>query len=148
MLVRLRHFSDTSGWVRRDRLRNIEAPLRVWQAPSRPDILGDGDLEGYRGQFAAIVASHVLEHLPDLSDVFERFSALLGYGGSLLLFVPNCGGRNARELGVNWGPMCCEKHPLALDSAFFERVLPQHGFSVRTMGPKGGLALTSTCSHH
>jgi SAM-dependent methyltransferase len=98
-------------------------------------ILGDLRLllEQYRGSFDAIVASHVLEHLPDLSGVFERFSALLGKGGSLLIFVPNCGGRKAREMGVNWGPMCCEKHPLALDSVFFERALPQYGFTVRTM---------------
>ena len=28
--------------------------------------------------------------------------------------------------------MCCEKHPLAFDGAFFTRALPQYGFAVRT----------------
>jgi SAM-dependent methyltransferase len=90
-------------------------------------------LDRCRGTFDLIFASHVLEHLPSPTGIFERFAMLLRRGGSLLAFVPNCGGRSARELGVKWGPMCCEKHPLALDSAFFHYALPKYGFSVRTM---------------
>jgi SAM-dependent methyltransferase len=85
------------------------------------------------GSFDVIFASHVLEHLPSPTGIFERFAMLLRRGGSLFTFVPNCGGCSARELGVKWGPMCCEKHPLALDGAFFHHALPKYGFSVRTM---------------
>ena len=84
------------------------------------------------GAFDAIFSSHVLEHLPRLTGVFDRLSLLLRPGGLMLLFVPNCGGDNANRLGVNWGPMIFEKHPIALDRAFFESALPKHGFSVTT----------------
>jgi 2-polyprenyl-3-methyl-5-hydroxy-6-metoxy-1,4-benzoquinol methylase len=85
-----------------------------------------------RGSFDAIFASHVLEHLPALHGIFEQFTSLLRPAGSLIAFVPNGGGRNALRLGPKWGPMCCEKHPLAFDSAFFTRVLPKYGFAVKT----------------
>jgi len=88
------------------------------------------DLDRYGNEFDAIFASHVLEHLPSLQGVFERLFSLLGPGGALLAFVPNCGGATARKLGVNWGPMCCEKHTIAFDAAFFERVLPRYSFDV------------------
>jgi 2-polyprenyl-3-methyl-5-hydroxy-6-metoxy-1,4-benzoquinol methylase len=84
------------------------------------------------GSFDAIFASHVLEHLPALDGIFEQFTSLLRPAGSLIAFVPNGGGREALRLGPKWGPMCCEKHPLAFDSAFFTRVLPKYGFAVRT----------------
>ncbi len=86
----------------------------------------------YSSSFDIIFSSHVLEHLPTLKGVFERFSFLLKPKGILLLFVPNCGGENARRFGARWGPMICEKHPLALDRMFFETVLPKHGFFVKS----------------
>lgn len=82
--------------------------------------------------FDIIFSSHVLEHLPTLKGVFERFSTLLKPKGILVLFVPNGGGKNAKKHGVRWGPMICEKHPLALDRLFFETILPKHGFYIKS----------------
>jgi 2-polyprenyl-3-methyl-5-hydroxy-6-metoxy-1,4-benzoquinol methylase len=84
------------------------------------------------GAFDAIFSSHVLEHLPNLNGVFDRLRLLLRPGGLLLVFVPNCGGDNAKRLGAKWGPMIFEKHAMAFDCAFFEHALPKHGFSVTT----------------
>lgn len=86
-------------------------------------------LERHAGRFDVILACHVLEHLPSLEGVFDRFRLLSKPTGALLLFVPNCGGSNARKLGARWAPMCCEKHPLAFEASFFERVLPRHGYA-------------------
>lgn len=91
-------------------------------------ISSEGALDELAGSFDAVFASHVLEHLPAPSDVFDRLASLLKPNGLLLAFVPNCGGDEARRFGVNWGPICCEKHPLALDAEFLERALPKHGF--------------------
>ena len=81
--------------------------------------------------FDIIFSSHVLEHLPMLNGIFERFNTLLKPGGFLLLFVPNCGGNNVKKFGVNWGPMICEKHPLAFSFDFFQTILPQYDFNVK-----------------
>ena len=80
--------------------------------------------------FNIIFSSHVLEHLPTLKGVFEQFSFFLKSNGMLVLFLPNCGGENAKQYG--WGHLVHEKHPLALDRMFFETVLPKHGFSIKS----------------
>ncbi len=91
-------------------------------------ISDEGALEQFSGSFDAVFAAHVLEHLPAPSAAFDRLAGLLKPNGLLLAFVPNCGGEEAGRRGVDWGPMCCEKHPLALDAVFLERALPRHGF--------------------
>jgi SAM-dependent methyltransferase len=85
-------------------------------------------LDRHAGGFDAIFTSHVLEHFPSLAGVFERFHRLLKPTGSALIFVPNAGGSNARRYGANWGPMICEKHPLALTRDFFAPALAGAGF--------------------
>lgn len=95
-----------------------------------PTITEAQELDDQRNAFDAIFASNVLEHLPSLRGIFERFISMLKPGGVLLIFVPNCGGLNARTLGVRWGPMCCEEHPIAFDGGFFVRNLPLQGFDV------------------
>jgi 2-polyprenyl-3-methyl-5-hydroxy-6-metoxy-1,4-benzoquinol methylase len=80
-------------------------------------------------EFDAIYSAHVLEHIPDPRTPLMAFQRLLKPGGKLFLYVPNCSGDLARQLGVNWGQMINEKHVLALTAEFFNRNLPKHGFS-------------------
>lgn len=79
--------------------------------------------------FDVIFANHVVEHLSDPRSAFEDFRRLLRSGGVLFIFVPNAGGRLARQLGPRWGPMIGEKHPLAIDAPFLARNLPSHGLA-------------------
>jgi SAM-dependent methyltransferase len=79
--------------------------------------------------FDVIHSSHVLEHITDLRTTFADFSRLLRIGGHLVVFVPNGGGRSARELGVKWGPMIGEKHVNALTEAFLRPALAGYGFT-------------------
>jgi SAM-dependent methyltransferase len=76
--------------------------------------------------FDVIHTSHVLEHLPTLMHPFATFRRLLKPSGILVIFVPNAGGKLARELGVEWGPMISERHCLALDATFFAHNLPKY----------------------
>jgi SAM-dependent methyltransferase len=85
--------------------------------------------------FDVIHSSHTLEHVNDLRATFSHFRRLLRLGGHLVVFVPNGGGRSARELGVRWGPLIGEKHVNALTEAFLGSALAVHGFTC-TFGGK------------
>ena len=78
-----------------------------------------------------IFASHVLEHLLSLKEIFELFARILKPGGVVLIMVPNSGGKKARDLGIRWQAMINEKHTLALDGNFFEKNMAPFGFAVR-----------------
>jgi SAM-dependent methyltransferase len=90
------------------------------------DSLADSSFDG-------IYASHVLEHLQSLKEVFTFFASVLRPDGVAMMLVPNCGGKMAHELGTQWGPMINEKHTLALDGEFFLRNMPQFGFQVQVL---------------
>lgn len=93
----------------------------------------EAELDRLAGSFDAVFASHVLEHIATPAVAFDWIAKMLKPGGVLLAFVPNCGGEEARRLGARWGPMCCEKHPLAFDADFFAGALPNHGFRTATI---------------
>jgi len=97
--------------------------LKIWHQFKDLENLADG-------YFDAILTSHVLEHLPSLRGVFERFHRLLKPGGILGIWVPNGGGEKAQRLGVHWGPMISEKHTLVLTPDFLSRALPEQGFTL------------------
>lgn len=78
--------------------------------------------------FDVIYSAHCLEHIPNPAIPLAQFARLLKPGGHLFIYVPNCGGAEARKLGVRWGPMIGEKHVLALTAEFFHNNLPNYGF--------------------
>jgi 2-polyprenyl-3-methyl-5-hydroxy-6-metoxy-1,4-benzoquinol methylase len=77
-----------------------------------------------------VFASHVLEHLHSLKEIFEFFARILKPSGVVFIMVPNSAGKKARELGVRWQSMINEKHTLALDGNFFEVNMAPFGFDV------------------
>ena len=105
---------------------------RVEYGRSMLDVDLTNDISRFSdASFDVIYSSHVLEHIPDPAISFRTFQRLLKPGGMLFVYVPNCGGTAAKQLGINWGPMVNEKHVVALDADFFQRNLPGYGFSVR-----------------
>ncbi len=75
-------------------------------------------------------ASHVLEHLLSLKEIFEFFARVLKPGGVVFIMVPNSGRQKARDMGIRWQAMINEKHTLALEGKFFEKNMAPFGFDV------------------
>ncbi len=87
-----------------------------------------------------IFASHVLEHLLSLKEIFELFARILKPGGVVFIMVPNSGGEKARSLGISWPTMINEKHTLALQGGFFEKNMGAYGFKVRAFSDRCDVA--------
>lgn len=89
------------------------------------------DIESIRakGPYDVIYCSHTLEHLPNPDSVLRLFENLCAKTGCVVIFVPNCGGDNARKQGVQWGPFSSSLHPLSYQAAFFAQALPKYGFN-------------------
>jgi 2-polyprenyl-3-methyl-5-hydroxy-6-metoxy-1,4-benzoquinol methylase len=92
-------------------------------------VVSEWDDVRARGPFDIIYCSHTLEHLPSPEAVFDFFAEICAPTGCLVLFVPNCGGAEARRLGVQWGPFSSSLHPLSFRAEFFKQALPKHGFA-------------------
>ena len=103
-----------------------ELHVEIIDSLSALDSLADASFDG-------IYASHVLEHLQSPKEAFAFFARVLKPGGVAMVLVPNCGGKDARELGTRWGPMINEKHTLALDGEFFLKNMPRFGFRIHVL---------------
>lgn len=93
--------------------------------------------------FDFIVASHVLEHLPQIDLTLRLFSRLLRHGGKLVVLVPNSGCRLAQEWRGVWPYMISREHNLALDAAWFQRNIGHYGFNPLFSSTKFGKAFSS-----
>jgi 2-polyprenyl-3-methyl-5-hydroxy-6-metoxy-1,4-benzoquinol methylase len=79
-------------------------------------------------KFDVILADHSFEHVPRLGDILETWVSLAAPDAVLVVFVPNGSCRDARRLGVGWGPFIGEAHTVAFTMEWFIRNLPRHGF--------------------
>ena len=93
--------------------------------------------------FNFVVASHVLEHLPQIDRTLRLFSRLLRQGGKLVVLVPNSGCRFAQEWRGVWPYMISREHNLALDAAWFQRNIGHYGFNPLFSSAKVGKAFSS-----
>lgn len=80
--------------------------------------------------FDIVLASHVLEHLPSLSGVFEWLDAMMKPGALFIVFCPN-GNLERAKKGAKIHRLWGKKHPLLLDAAFLEKKFTQLGWTSR-----------------
>jgi SAM-dependent methyltransferase/ribosomal protein S27E len=84
------------------------------------------DIASVEGGFDLICSFHVLEHLTDLSTIFDEFHKRLLPSGSLIIEVPNFDPETRGEIVHS---IIGKVHPLGFCKNFFERNLSRHGFS-------------------
>lgn len=84
------------------------------------------------GTFDAVFTNHVLEHLPNIGEVFALFGRLTRRGGVAFHVLPNFSSRAAQS-GAFW-QWIGRDHPIALTVDFFRRNLSSHGFNRIVIG--------------
>ena len=83
-----------------------------------------------RGAFSAIVALHVLEHLPDPLPTLRSLRDLLANDGRLLVQVPNAGSWQALLFGGRWNGFDIPRHPVSYREDDIVDLIEVAGFDV------------------
>ncbi len=111
-----------------------------------------GTLEDHRAahpdlRFDAIVAQHVVEHLPDPAAFFADAAAMLKPGGRVAVAVPNFASRLRRAAPTAWGWYQVPVHLHHFTAASMTAMIERAGLRVVTQATTGGdslfLALTA-----
>jgi len=64
----------------------------------------------FEKKFDVIVLNHVLEHIPEITDVPQKLSELLKQDGIIIINVPNISGTIAQIMMQNWCQMAPFTH--------------------------------------
>ncbi len=97
--------------------------------PGRTD-LRDEPLNEVKGEWAAVIFWHSLEHLPEPGEAIRQAARLLAPGGVLIVAVPNADSLQARAFGDRWLHLDIPRHLVHLSTHSLRRGLRQDGFTV------------------
>lgn len=117
-----------AGW----QVEGLEPDLAAAAAARRSGLaVTDGTLETFAptGQFDAITASHVIEHVHDPRRFLEQIIALLRPGGQLWLATPNAHSFGRRWYGPYWRGLEPPRHMTVLSPKALVLLLQRAGFS-------------------
>ncbi|MCI5149055.1 MAG: class I SAM-dependent methyltransferase [Candidatus Electrothrix sp. MAN1_4] len=79
--------------------------------------------------FDAITINHVLEHVPEPSELLSMARRLLKPGGVLYIDTPNIQSPGARIFGPNWRGLETPRHLVLLSRTGLKQLLAKHNFT-------------------
>jgi SAM-dependent methyltransferase len=91
------------------------------------------DFADRRGEWAAVVMWHSLEHLRDAPAAIDHAAELLAPGGVLILAVPNYASWQARMFGPRWLALDLPRHLSHLTPAALARRVSADGLTMETV---------------
>jgi 2-polyprenyl-3-methyl-5-hydroxy-6-metoxy-1,4-benzoquinol methylase len=77
-----------------------------------------------QGTYDIFFSSHVLEHLPNVSEAVRNAMNLLRTGGLFVAFVPNGSDHHRKSNPGPWSKSWGQVHPNLLDNQYFEALFP------------------------
>lgn len=97
------------------------------------DVLPSVEQIAAQEQFQVLTLWHVLEHLPDLHELFKRLYAFLSIDGVLIIAVPDRESWDAQYYGAFWAALDVPRHFSHFRKKDVLRLFRDHGFElVRT----------------
>ena len=126
--------------------------ISEWAANYAREELGlpviQGMLEGANyppKHFDAIIFNHVLEHVPDPTNILNVARQLLRDDGLLVVGVPNMNSLEARLKKERWGSLLVDQHRWHFTPQTLSKLLAKAGFRVEqitteSQEPQGGIA--------
>lgn len=85
--------------------------------------------------YDVITLWHVLEHLENLNETWQRLNELLKDEGVLIVAVPNCSSYDARKYGAYWAAYDVPRHLWHFTPDTIQRFGSKHGFVLEERYP-------------
>ena len=85
--------------------------------------------------FDVITLWHVMEHLQNLQNTWERLSDLLSERGILVVAVPNCDSYDAKKYGEHWAAYDVPRHLWHFTPATMQQWGAKNGFILAARHP-------------
>jgi 2-polyprenyl-3-methyl-5-hydroxy-6-metoxy-1,4-benzoquinol methylase len=86
-------------------------------------------------QFEVITLWHVLEHVPNLDDVFNALKSKLADDGAMFIAVPNYRSHDAKYYGKHWAAYDVPRHLSHFDKRSIEIFVQKHGCKIVDIVP-------------
>ena len=87
------------------------------------------------GSFDVITLWHVMEHLEQLNETWERLHELLSDRGVLIVAVPNCSSYDAGRYGAHWAAYDVPRHLWHFTPVTIQKLASKHGFIMAARHP-------------
>jgi cyclopropane fatty-acyl-phospholipid synthase-like methyltransferase len=87
-------------------------------------------LESAKGEYDAVFAFHVLEHLQALGPFLDRVAALLRASGVFMALTPNASSASFRRFNADWGWSSPEQHYLFVSQRTPAGYFRRHGLQL------------------
>ena len=78
---------------------------------------------------------HVLEHIPNIDEVFVKINLLLKDDGKLIIAVPNSKAYDAEKYQENWAGYDVPRHLSHFQKTTFKRIADKHSFEITKIKP-------------
>lgn len=100
------------------------------------EILEEGALADFDDKaFDVITLWHVMEHLEQINETWERLSRLLTDDGVLVVALPNCKSYDARRYGAHWAAYDVPRHLWHFTPSTIQQFGNKHGFILTAQFP-------------
>lgn len=100
------------------------------------DVKGPEALDAFPPQsFDVITLWHVMEHLQNLNETWERLSVILKERGVLIIAVPNPSSFDARHYKEFWGAYDVPRHLWHFTPSVMQQFGAKHGFKLSGLHP-------------
>lgn len=124
------HTMQQKGWTV-NAIEKSEQARSFAKKNFRLDVKDESGLQDFApGSFDVITLWHVMEHLQQLNETWERLHELLADNGTLIVAVPNCASYDAQKYKEFWAAYDVPRHLWHFTPVTMQKFSEKHRFEM------------------
>ena len=123
------------GWKTIGVEPNLEA-RKIAKETNHIELIGNiNTVKEKKNSIDRVMLWHVLEHIPNIDEVFVKINLLLKDDGKLIIAVPNSKAYDAEKYQENWAGYDVPRHLSHFQKTTFKRIADKHSFEITKIKP-------------